>query len=180
MIRLAPFLTLFIAAQFTVAAANAQVAHSHSSSHPHGCAPPTCKVCIQEPSVVKTKKTVYTFKTVEYCLKKCGCCCCCSCLFGHQASCPECGPVHCKRVLYKKTVTEECPSFECKVVERPVACAHCASTPPHLISTSTPVAEMPRLINQPLSTIPTSLPEPPAPTRAPALLGSPVLNGTLR
>ncbi|MCI0380568.1 MAG: hypothetical protein L0215_23520 [Gemmataceae bacterium] len=82
--------------------------------------PPTHKVCVPVPDKIKKTTVVYGCVVKDFCLPKCalgglfgGCC-------SHNG-CPtgECEHVRSKRVLLKKVVTEECPSFKCVVEERP-------------------------------------------------------------
>lgn len=153
MSRFAIVWAILCLAQLVPASAFAQV--KRVAGGEPACTPLTCKVCVPEPAVVKTKTYEYECKPVDYCRKKCSGCCCC-CLF--RKCCDlglQCGRVHTKFVLMKKVVTEEKKSFDCKVVERPISCA-----PPCPISVTTPIAEMPKLINQPTL----GLPGPPPPT----------------
>lgn len=97
--------------------------HSHAAADcPPGCA--VKKTCVVVPDVKKTSKTVYSSREKDFCLPKTKCSGCCrrDC----DQSCDQGGCEHCvrtKRVLLKKTVTTECPSFKCVVAEEAVACA---------------------------------------------------------
>jgi len=114
------------------AAADAVVA-THLGGHGgHGCG--TVKTCVPVPDKKKTTKTVYSCKTKDFCYPKTcsggGCCkrdCDQPCNPGDCESC-----VRTKRVLLKKSVTTECPSFKCEVVEKPcpVTCAEPCATGP--------------------------------------------------
>lgn len=143
----------------TIGALAPTAVRAQSGSMGAPCGPPTCKVCVPEPAVVKTKSYEYDCKPVDYCLKKCTHCCC---LFGKcsDAGC-QCTRVHTKIVLLKKVVNVEKNSFECKVVERPLCAPACP------ITVTTPIPDMPALIHQPALALPQ--PPPPTPRLAPPM-----------
>lgn len=82
-------------------------------------------VCKYVPDVKKVRKTVYECKEEPYCLPKCSCgsfslfgyrVSCWGC--GHSAANPECDqcePVRMRRVLVKREVVQECPTYKCVV-----------------------------------------------------------------
>jgi hypothetical protein len=92
--------------------------------HPAPCAPCTVKVCV--PEVKKNTKVVYDSRCKDYCQKSClqllrG-------LFTGKCDCEaNCGDVHTKRVLVKKT-HPDCDTSQCVVKE--VAAPPCVACPP--------------------------------------------------
>jgi hypothetical protein len=68
--------------------------------------------------MVKTTKTVYEEKCIDFCLPKC------SCLLGCGGCCEK---PRTKKVLVKKTITCECPGTKCEL--RLVADQPCATAP---------------------------------------------------
>jgi hypothetical protein len=91
------------------------------------CASESCvqpclrKVCCPEPTTVKTTKTVYEEKCIEFCVPKC------SCLLNCGGCCEK---PHTKKVLVKRTITCECPGTKCElriVADQPCATQSCAT-----------------------------------------------------
>lgn len=85
----------------------------------------TAKVCVAVPDVKKISTVVYGCKTKDFCLPACNYCKHVQDCFGPSGCDGVCAPGKCehqartKRVLLKKVVTKECPSFKCQVEERP-------------------------------------------------------------
>lgn len=106
--------------------ANAAAAAASGSHGGHvitgGAACGVKKVCVVVPDVKKTTKTCYSCSSKDVCFPKSSLSCCCSkgC---EQGGCESC--VRTVRVLLKKTVTTECPSFKCVPAEAPCE-ASCA------------------------------------------------------
>lgn len=91
------------------------------------------KCCKVVPDVKKVTHTIYDCKCEDYCLPRCNCLChhCKSCeepcqgCFGSEGClkshcdplnlCPMCGKPRVKKILMKKIITEECPTFKCVV-----------------------------------------------------------------
>jgi hypothetical protein len=94
--------------------------------HPAPCAPCSVKVCV--PEVKKNTKVVYDSRCKDYCQKSClqllrG-------LFTGQCDCEaNCGDVHTKRVLVKKT-RPDCDTTQCVVKEVAVPVHPCPPCPP--------------------------------------------------
>lgn len=94
------------------------------------------KVCRVVPDVKKTTKPVYSCKTEDYCLKKCPRLCHCA------EDCPTCDHPRTRKILVKKFVTTECPTYKCVVetvvervpckVYRKVPCISVVPPPPCL------------------------------------------------
>lgn len=135
--------------EFAVSLAPSQ--HGPTGHNPSTCPTPAAhaacaahKVCVPVPDIKKTPRVVYGMVEKDFCLRKC--------CFGanschRECKCPQCERVRTKRVLVKKVIVEECPSFKCVVEERcHPGCApsfsagvHAAAPAPSGLSTSVPV-----------------------------------------
>ena len=99
-----------------------------------GCAAPCKRMCKVVPDVKEVKKVVWQVKCEEFCTPYPGCpghkcdggCnegCAAGCDVGCDAGCgkgcgraivaPECGPVRARKILVKKEITVQVPTFKC-------------------------------------------------------------------
>src|ERR1700675_3286088 len=84
-----------------------------------GCCQPCEKVCVPVPTTMKTSKTVYGCKCIDFCIPHncechdgCGGCGCdgCGCC---PTVCPGCEHPRVRKALIKWVRTTECPTFKC-------------------------------------------------------------------